>query len=85
MNKLQNTETKCHVCNGAGYHLNLHGLEQIERECGACHGTGLSAYGRAMNEPFADELKSVFTCQHCGAKKVHYRLHGYKCPHMCEG
>lgn len=76
---ISETGIKCHVCNGAGYHLVILGHETIERKCGACGGTGLNAMGRAMND-----LQSVFACEKCGAKKVHYRKWGYRCPNRCE-
>lgn len=76
---LNDTSIKCHVCNGAGHELRIVGYEVIERQCKACNGTGLSVIGRAMND-----LQSVFTCEKCGANKVHYRLYGYRCPNRCE-
>lgn len=75
---LSETSIKCHVCNGAGYHLSIHGMETIERECSACHGTGLSPFGQSL-----ESLEDVFTCGVCGSPKVHYRLRGYVCP-VCE-
>lgn len=80
---ISETGIKCHVCNGAGYHLVILGHETIERKCGACDGTGLTEMGRAMQE-FGETFKGVFICEKCGANKVHYRLYGYRCPNHCE-
>lgn len=89
---------ECRVCGGASYKF---GADGIQRKCTACDGTGKSKEYRELeklviDEPLTEsdiakidalerEYESVFTCQHCGAKKIHYRLHGYQCPHRCEG
>ena len=70
----------CRNCGGAGYIIVTHDFEIENRECRACHGTGLSIEARELEK----ELEDVFTCKHCGAKKVHYRKWGYKCPHRCD-
>lgn len=76
MSNLENTDTKCHVCNGDGYQLITHDFEIEGRKCRACHGTGLSNYGRAL-----ENFQKVGICKKCDRPMVHYRLRGYKCPY----
>jgi DnaJ-class molecular chaperone len=79
MNNLrEELKRECPVCKGSGFRFL--GSSNATTPCKSCDGTGISAEWRELES----DLASVFTCKKCGAKKVHYRLYGYKCPHRCE-
>ncbi len=85
MSNLQDTDTKCHVCKGAGYTMRTpfdpyQGT--ITRKCTACDGTGLSSYGRAM-EDIPKLMEKIGICPKCDRPMVHYRKRGYVCRY-CE-
>jgi hypothetical protein len=84
MSKLQDTEIKCHACGGAGYTLHIPAKvgETIQRKCSICDGTGLSNYGRAMEE-IPKIMEKIGICPKCDRPMVHYRKRGYVCRY-CE-
>lgn len=47
-----NDDTTCRECNGSG-HYPCRGSRQILIECRPCDGTGLTAYGRALDRTAA--------------------------------